>query len=231
MSNNQEAQRQMNIAFFNVGADTSLANFLCRSAKKFNSGARLVQLTDEKSPPVEESDDVVRFDGSAEEMMFFRTYCFSKMKIKGPTWYLDTDMLVLEQLPTFEDIGLCVREFHTNTIFNHAFKGMDMSSHKGRSLGEVYPILGCALFTPGDNFWEEIYNIYQSLPHKYRRWYGDQEALRIYSESRKFIKLMENKYACLPEFLNPLSHTKIIHYKGGARKLLMLEYAKKMGFN
>jgi hypothetical protein len=66
--------------------------------------------------------------------------------------------------------------------------------------------------------WVEMLKIYEELHPKYRKWYGDQEVLRIYAEKYGCAEFDESVYACLPE--HKTDDAKILHYKGPSRKQL-----------
>jgi hypothetical protein len=54
-----------------------------------------------------------------------------------------------------------------------------------------------------------------------RSWYGDQEALKIYSHmlyTHLVGEMEESEYACLPERVTGGHVPKILHFKGPARK-------------
>lgn len=219
------------IVFLNVGQDTYQAELLCRSARISNRGAMLTQVTDGSSPKVMEADEVVRFEGEAEDILFFRMLCFSRLKIEQPTYFVDTDMLLMKALPEHDGAGFCVREFQKSAVFNHRFRGMDLTEYKGMTLGEVYPIIACTTFSSGPEVWSEALTIYGQLPSKFRTWFGDQEALKRYADLNPgHIALHESEYACLPEFYPQYRETaRIAHFKGASRKPLLPRVAKELG--
>ena len=219
------------IAFLNVGQETYQAELLCRSARISNPKAKLIQVTDHASPTVSGVDEIVRNEGKTDNLMHFRTFAFSKLPIHGPTYFIDTDMLLMKELPELNGVGFCIREFQKSLSFNHRFRGMDLGEHEGKTLGEVYPIIGCATFSSGLTIWPDILGIYEQLPLNYRSWYGDQEALRRYVERHTdYIPLCESEFACLPEFYSVnRDKAKIIHFKGPPRKPVMIKAAKQLG--
>jgi hypothetical protein len=72
----------------------------------------------------------------------------------------------------------------------------------------------------GVHVWKDLLAIYDALDPKFRRWYGDQEALRIYAEKypERVSEINESVYGCLPE--HKTDDAKILHFKGEARKKL-----------
>ena len=220
----------LRVVFLNVGPETSYADILCRSVKKSNPLCKVIQVTDISSPVVSCADEVVRFDEPSENLMLFRAHTFSQIEIKGPTWYLDTDMIVLQELPRLIGVGVCLREFGLEGSVYRQFRGLDFSEHLLKTLGEVYPILACTTFSSGPNLWKKVHTVLKKLPRKYWSWYGDQEALKMISErDSSLIKLKESEFACWPEHYHfPPSLPRVLHFKGAARKEEMLKMANDL---
>jgi hypothetical protein len=70
--------------------------------------------------------------------------------------------------------------------------------------------------------WKDLLAIYEGLDEKFKRWYGDQEALRIYAEKypERVSEIDECRYGCLPEYSRKTDDAVILHFKGEARKKL-----------
>jgi hypothetical protein len=226
----------LNVVFLNIGPEVMTASLLARSIRARNPGAKIIQTTDALSPAVPGVDEVQRVAGDSRKIMTFRLLCFSKIDASAPTWFLDTDMLCLKPLPTFDDkdgptAGVCVREFDRTGPFNHAFNGMDLGEYKGMTLGAVYPYLACTTFVRNDNFWERCLQSGMALHPKFHLWYGDQEAIKrvVAEKPESFTKLLEGTYACLPEYEKPGDSPVLMHFKGG-RKAQMLPRAQKEKF-
>jgi hypothetical protein len=60
-------------------------------------------------------------------------------------------------------------------------------------------------------------DMYDKLDPKFKKWYGDQEVLKLYAESEADM-MPESVYGCLPEF--NVGEAKILHFKGPSRKQL-----------
>jgi hypothetical protein len=225
----------MNIVFLNVGPDVATAALMVRSIRAHNPGARIIQATDALSPAVPGVDDVQRVAGDSRRIMTFRVLCFAKMDVSTPTWFLDTDMLCLAPLPVIGEggpvTGVCMREFDRHVIFNHAYGGLDFSRYEGMNFGTIYPFLACANFVSNGDFWQRCLDHFSKMPAQFHYWYGDQEAIKhvVAEHGEGFIKLPESVYACLPEYENPQVASKLMHYKGGKRKPLMIARARKEG--
>lgn len=221
------------IAFMHTGEHTQQPTLMTRSFRLHNPTFRIVQVTDLGSPAIEGVDDVVRSPMTDSNIMLFRMRCFANLEPEGPTWFLDTDMLCNRPLQLEEpDTGaaVCLREFAKETIFNHRFGGMDMSEYAGRTLGSIYPYVGCATYLNNSSFWADCLENMEGLDPKFFNWYGDQEAIRNIVESgkHKVSMLRERMYACLPEHAAQVSDPYIFHYKG-QRKGEMLKRAAADG--
>jgi hypothetical protein len=142
--------------------------------------------------------------------------------------YMDTDMIVnkpinVELLLDDHHIAACRRSFNRDAMFNIHQRGQDYSEYAGKTLDEVYPIIGCCTITASSGAWEAMAETYAALPPKFKRWYGDQEVLRDYVNSLPaswVTYLPEFEFACLPEAANVYPRPSITHYKGQRKALL-----------
>jgi hypothetical protein len=88
-------------------------------------------------------------------------------------------------------------------------------------LGTLYPYLGCATITSNYHAWKCMAILMGFMDQNLRSWYGDQEALKVYSHmlyTHLVGEMEESEYACLPERAVGGHVPKILHYKGSARK-------------
>ena len=225
--------QRINFVFLHVGEDTR-PNLLVKSIRKYFDKPYIYQCTDLASKEVDGVDKVFRYDGDIKNLMTFRLEVFSLLNIQEKAIYLDTDMLVINKFDidiTHCDAILCKRSFDLDKLFNTSFRGMDLSEYKNMTLGDVYPFLGCFTVTKSPDFWKEALNIQKSLDKKFHYWYGDQEALKII-EAKKIFNIdtvKESIFACLPEQIDELNLPNIIHFKGAARKIFMLDVSAQMG--
>jgi hypothetical protein len=224
------------VAFLHVGQDIICPTILVRSIRAHNPDAMILQCSDSSSPQVEGTNAVQRFEGDVANLMKFRTSCFSRLQIDAPTIFLDTDMLCLQRLdpPAIlhdNDIAVCRRQFDTKGLIEINLKNMSLAEYSGKTLGQVWPYLGCATVTKGNNFWIECLQNLLQLHPKFHFWYGDQEAIRnvVASNKYKTALLPESIYACLPE-AQPLygNAVKLLHFKGPGRMKMMIDHAKKI---
>lgn len=213
--------------FFHIGDDpkyVSMVNRLISSIKETNPNPYIVMVSDPETPVIEGITKRVDIKGDRKEIMLMRLAGFAAAQVDRPAIYLDTDMVVKEEIDTHKIIGdkeaiLCRRFFNKQAIFNHNLRGMDFSEYRGRTLDEVYPILACATVTRDWKPWAQMTAMMEYINPKFKLWYGDQEVLRLYSQCGEDVGyLSERDYACLPEYEHTLYPSpKIIHYKG-ARK-------------
>lgn len=205
----------MQFVFLHLGHNDLEPILLVKSILKTNPQSRIFQISDHNTNRIDGVDELYRLDISPTNIMEFKVLGFSKIDVKKPTWFLDTDMLVVEKLPTFPRNAFLKRNFDLNVEFNPFFRGLNFQEHEYKTMGEVYPFLSCATYALNLNPFTDMIKIFKSLEFKYFRWFGDQEALRIYLSSNdiKFKILLEREYACLPEFFKR-RRTKIIHFKG-----------------
>lgn len=222
--------------FFHIGSDSSCPQMLVDSIRKFNPNSEIVYCTDRHAPNINGVTHRLEFDGNPDEIMTFRLNSFASSMIIGPAIYLDTDMLCLRpfnpaKFLESKDLYVCERSFGKNVLFDGNFGGMNYLEYDQMPLGEVYPYLACATITKNSEIWIELANICGGLSEKFRIWFGDQEALKIIAKRKSNEQLgfiPEHTYACLPENMNHVTQVNFLHFKGPARKGLMLDFYKKI---
>jgi hypothetical protein len=225
---------KFDFVFFHVGDDTLLPTLLTKSIKKFHPDSKIFCITDKKNKNIEGVTNTFRIDCNTTELSIARTLGYFQLKLNSPAIYIDTDVLIANNIPNElfkqNEVYLCKRSFSNDKIFNHLFKGNDYSEHKGKAIGEVFPFIACFAYTINYKFWEECYKIQINLNKNYNDWYGDQESLRIINDQKKFkIGYLDERSICsIPEMLTTTSIVYSIHFKGAARKKLMPIFAEKM---
>ena len=224
---------KFDFVFFHIG-DTFHPTLLTKSIKKFNPDSKIFYITDKKNKNIEGVTNTIRIDCNSDDLMTSRLLGFSELKLNTPAIYIDSDVLITKNIPNElfnqNEVYLCKRSFMIDSIINTSFKNMDLSEYKNKTLGEVYPFIACFTYATNYKFWEECYNILINLNKKFHYWYGDQEALRIINDQKKFNigYLNENLICSTPEMLNDTSKVYSIHFKGPDRKKLMSTFAEKI---
>lgn len=158
-------------------------------------------------------------------MMAFRTQCYAALDLKEPAMYLDADMvcvrsLDLEKILGDATVGLCRRQYEL---------GRPAFGEAMRTVGQVWPYVGCCAITRGPEFWADCSAHIATLDPERQSWYGDQYALAHVAASGKYTvrDLPESVYAHLPEMKSGSSGPRLLHFKGPDRKSLMAEWATR----
>jgi hypothetical protein len=158
--------------------------------------------------------------------MYWRTRAFAEARITQPAMYIDTDMLfVLPVNPAAilgdKEVIFCRRSFDRDAGFNGEQRGGIFKQYHNIPLGTLYPYLGCATITKNYHAWKGMAILMGFMDQNLRSWYGDQEALKVYSHMlypELVGEMEESEYACLPERAVGGHVPKILHFKGPARK-------------
>ena len=212
--------------FFHVGADIAFPSKMVASLKAVMPDAHVTMCTDDATPKVEGVDDYKYSKGDPAQMMYWRTRAFAEAKITQPAMYIDTDMLfVLPVDPAAvlgeREIVFCRRSFDRDAGFNGEQRGGVFKKYHGIPLGTLYPYLGCMTMTSNYHAWKCMAILMGFMDEPLRKWYGDQEALKVYSHMllpELVGEIEESEYACLPDRRLPNQVPKVLHYKGPARK-------------
>lgn len=210
-------------AFFHVGQDISGPQKMVKSILRYNPDAFIVMFTDDTTPDVMGITHRLESEVNREEVCYHRIKAYAERAFDKPTLYLDTDMIVqgkidVEELLGGGDTAFCRRHFQRDMFFNIEQRGLKFPEYDGKTIDQVYPYVACAVVSRKNGLWKSLLNIYNSLDPKFRKWYGDQEAMRIYAERYPELirDISESVYGCFPEEKH--DGAKIIHYKGPARK-------------
>ena len=217
----QATRTRDTFVFFHVGDDVFAPQKMVKSLLRYNPDANVIMCTDKATPDVMGITERMEFELDRNELMTSRLKAFAELRLGEPALYIDTDMLFVDQINVREllgdnEIAMCRREFAKDAIFNVEQRGMRFDEHKDKTIDEVYPYIGCATATRDGDVWKKLYGMLDGMDSKYRRWYGDQEALREYAKANKIGEMPESVIGCLPEYKD--HQAKIVHYKGPDRK-------------
>jgi hypothetical protein len=218
-------------AFFHVGDNISQPQKMVKSLLRHNPDAYITMYTDKDTPDVMGITRRVESEVDKENLMYLRVKAYAESYASSihPVMYLDTDMLVQDKivvkdlLEPYKDAAFCRREFQRDAGFNTEQRGIKFPEYEGKMIDEVYPYVGCAVVAKNPQVWKDLLAIYEGLDEKFKRWYGDQEALRIYAEKypERVSEMHESVYGCLPEFKSDGAVPPVIlHFKGEKRKKL-----------
>lgn len=213
--------------FFHVGADVSVPTKMVASLKAVMPDAEVIMCTDDATPDIPGVTERRVFEGNYEEMVYYRVQSFARLKLNRPAMYIDTDMLfVLPVDPAAllgdKEIIFCRRNFDRDAKFNGMQRDGLFKTYHGIPLGTLYPYLACATVTKNYHAWKCLAILVGFMNKSFKYWYGDQEALKVYSYMlypEVVGEMQEIDYACLPDKEIPDGHIPhIMHYKGPMRK-------------
>lgn len=216
----EKDREYQSFVFFHVGDDISYPQKMVKSLLRHNPNALITMYTDETTPDVMGVTWRNEMKIDRDNLMYERVKAYTRFAVADPTVYLDTDMIIQSKIDPAEMLGdaevaFCRREFNNDDLINPKQR-IDLTEYTGKTMGEVYPYVGCVVVARDDEVWVRMLEIYDSLDPKFKRWYGDQEVLRIYAEKYGAAEIPESVYGCLPE--HQTDKAKILHFKGPSRK-------------
>jgi hypothetical protein len=217
----ERERKRQTFVFFHVGKDISYPQKMVKSLLRHNPDANVIMCTDTKTPDVMGVTDRFEIDVDPNEILYGRIKSYARLCIEEPALFLDNDMIIQSEIDVEEMLGgtevaFCRRTFNRDDGFNINMRGFTFEEHDGKTMDQVFPYVACAVAVRDTKIWQEILNIYDTLHPKYRGWYGDQEAMRIYGEKYGAAEFPESVYGCLPE--HKTDEAKILHFKGPSRK-------------
>jgi hypothetical protein len=211
---------------FHIGGKDPVVREHLNSLRRHYPSSRIIYLTDSISElqDTDVIDSISRFDSGTSSIMYTRIAAYSAEPVSGPTFFLDTDILVNKTMPSTllsalaGSIAVCKRQYNCDAPFNPAFRGIDFSRYSGMSLGSVFPYLACCTYSETTEVWQRCLRIMEDLDDCFYKWYGDQECLKILlrqlaSNSTHYKELPESLFAALPTHASA-SNAYFIHYKG-----------------
>lgn len=221
----------VDFAFFHVGEDLTLPTMLVDSIKKTNPYSKIIQLTDFITPQVNFSDEIQRFRGNKENIMYFRSETYLKANFKKPTLFLDTDMLVIKEInenKIFSDKNYVFCERYYDGIINPNYLKINkLEKYTGQTWKQFCPYLGCLIGAKDKKIFKEIYNNYNKLDNEYKKWNGDQMALNETFKKFKEIGLVSEQYYAYPIYKGEeFDKVFIIHFKGNKKDKMKFYYDK-----
>lgn len=212
--------------FFHVGEDIRFPTKMVASLKAVMPEAEVIMCTDDATPEVPGVSERKISKGDVNQIMYWRTRAFAEARIMRPAMYIDTDMLFLLPIDPAailddREIMFCRRTFHRDTGFNGEQRDGVFKELHNIPLGTLYPYLGCATITKNYHSWKCLAILMGFMNAKFKKWYGDQEALKIYAHMvypELVGEVHEVDYACPPNQITNGFVPYIVHYKGNANK-------------
>ena len=175
------------IAFFWVGSDNEIPTFLVNSINLvYKKKVKIFHLTNYTTRKVNGTTKTIRLNLS-ENLMVARLQAYKNFPYNNKlTFFCDADSLFTQKLNLFElseNIYLIKRS--ENFLMNHNWPELYPEFVNKHSI-EIMPYLfGGMALRDGKKFFSEILKICFDLPTRFHRWYGDQNALKIFIEKNK----------------------------------------------
>lgn len=224
---NRTEFKQPTFVFFHVGDDIFQPQKMVSSIRATNPKANIIMCTDTETPHLLGIDRRHEAPADRKRLMISRLAGFATLGLEEPAIYLDTDMLVNDEIDPVAILGdkdavFCRREFGRDFNIATEINGINISEYEGKTLDQVYPFVACASVTRDAKPWIKMLELLTFLDPKFQIWYGDQEAIKLYATMNPegTAGMGESVYGCLPEMINPETPPKIVHFKGPDRKKL-----------
>lgn len=208
-----------------IGGDCALPELMVRSARLAMPEAHIVQFSDTDTPAVAGADRVIRRAVSGDEMMIARLDHLAHFEHREAV-FLDTDIIVRRDLrEVFElpfDVALTRRYGELTVAADDPF-GRHFASG---NLIDYMPYNAGVMFSRTQDFWVDCLRACEGMHPNFRRWYGDQMALKAVADRNYYavFELAEARLNYSPEHARDWpDEALILHYKG-ARKAWMKDY-------
>jgi len=206
----------MNVGFLHVGGDVTLPEIMVASVRKAMPSARIVHMSDSKTPSVAGVDARINMPKEIPIMVYRMRHLAG---LGAGEWLiLDTDVVVQQSLEGVlgeHDACLTKREV--------------VLDRDGNNVAEWMPYNTGVMWCRNPEFWRAAYAVCRQLPPKLQDWYGDQVAVRLVVESKRFRvrEVSIDPWNYSPERENEdVSQKAAVHYKG-KRKGWMLKWASQ----
>jgi hypothetical protein len=225
-------------AFFHLGNDIQNATLLVRTIKGYHPDAKIIQCTDGSTPAIAGVDTVTRSEGDPEEVQLLKLAGFANTPIDRPTLYLNPDMIMLEtvdlaaELADF-DVAVCRRDYDRDVLLRLNYPDVIFNEYAWHTLDQAFPYLPFCTIAASNAFWADCLANLQTLHPKFRRRFGDQEAMRNVIDAGKYRAkfLPEIQWARLPD--SPPGpdepKPKLLHFKGEERAEAWRKLARETG--
>ena len=213
----------MRVCFFNVYAGSTsynqtihlvLADLMIRSVRTTMPGVEIVQLTDMASPKIMGVDAVRRLPSEPADILRTRhlTQC------EGDWLYLDTDIMVQQDMRHVFDQPFDVAVTDREGTLLDGEEDIDFIKDSPHNMGVV--------FTRSPAFWTAVLEKLLLMTPARQAWMGIQlGACEVIAEGRfttRVLPGLQYNYAA-QHGKDRCEEAKIAHYKGPARKRMMLQ--------
>ena len=177
------------IAFFWVGKNTEIPNFLVKSINNVyvDDRVKITHLTNTTTPEIEGVTNTIRNKLSNDLMVARLQSYLSYDHNKHLTFFCDADSLFIQKLDLnllSENIYLIKRDI--NFIINHNWPEY-YPEFVNKSSMELMPYLfGGMAIRNSKSFFSDLLEKCYLLPDRFHRWYGDQFSLMLLINENKY---------------------------------------------
>jgi hypothetical protein len=177
------------IVFFWVGQNTLVPTLLVRSIRSsLGPEMEITQLSDRETPEVPGVSTYKSMKLSSR-LMVARLEAYASLAIKGPTLFLDADMLVIRDfdLPALgvNEVGV-TRRYDRSEINWHA--PVDFPEFEGKYFIDEMPYVYSFVYTSSEILFVRQLNRLRKLPKRFHEWYGDQVTLKSELDSGRYVR-------------------------------------------
>lgn len=210
--------------FFHIGPELQPPTLLVESIRRVHPQSAIVQMTDMQTPEIPGVSEVRRAEGNPDHIMVSRVQSFAARGEAGI--YLDTDILVTRPLNHLlegdYDVGLTERDQQPNMPISPQVGPMYFPEFNGKTTYQQFPYLASLTLLPRPcAFFADCLQVLNGLKEEYKRWYGDQEAMRIVVEQGgyRFRKFPQSRVNYVPGVTEQPDRERIsaldtVHFKG-----------------
>jgi lipopolysaccharide biosynthesis glycosyltransferase len=213
-----EPTREITVGVLYVGPISKIAQIMVASVRQAMPGAKIVQMTDYTTKPVQGVHEVIRKRWDGKRLMTYRLLHLEEFPPANAV-FLDADTVVRKDLTSvFDgefDVALTRRDATDLTL--------------GEAVLEAMPFNTGVMFSKasGRQFWLAAHAAVRAMPDEHQVWWGDQLAVKKVAEETS-LKVAE--YPCALYNYTPtspdedLSERYVVHYKGRERKPWLLAH-------
>ena len=220
-----------NFAFFWVGQDTSIPQYLVKSINKTYSGeVKIYMLTDRKTPFIEGVTKTIR-TVLPKSIMLARLLSYSLMDKINDIVFLDADSLVVNKISKIEtekDLLVFKRDPFGKFHFRNS-KNEEYPEFINKNLEEVMPYLFGVIITHdvlSINNFKKLVTVAKSLPERFHTWFADQYSLKIAIDEGLINADIKNfsDFFQIISTKNSSINKPVITFKGPQSKVFIKEY-------
>ena len=212
----------MDVCFLHIGGDCALPELMVKSVHLAMPDAHIVQFSDLDTPRVAGAHDVIRRSVSLDELMIARLDHLAEFAHREAI-FLDTDIIVRRDL---REVFALPFDVALTRRYGELALAADDPYGRHFPSGNVIdymPYNAGVMFSRTQDFWIACREACEHMHPDFRRWYGDQIALKAVADTGEYavFELAAHILNYSPAHPQDIPDTALVlHYKG-ARKAWM----------